>query len=103
MHVADVPESAAVRKARRFFEARGRDKWLAEGKVAGAQGALLTLLEARGLAVSETESATIGACADPAQLDQWIVRAATATATHEVLDPTPAAGTRVRRTEARAE
>ena len=97
MNLADIPESPAMRKARRFLEARGRDKWLAEGKIEGARGALLTLLQARGLAVSETERATIGACSDPVRLDLWIVRAATATATCDVLDA------RVRRSRARAQ
>ena len=43
------------------------------------------LLAARGLAVSEPQCVKIRACTDPAQLDAWIVRAATASTAGEAL------------------
>ena len=98
MSLADIPESNAVKKARRMLEARGREKWLAEGKIEGEikgkiEGeikALLTFLKARGLPVSDVERASIEACADAGQIEQWIARAVTAGSVREVLEAAPA-------------
>ena len=49
--------------------------------------ALLMLLAARGLPGSDEERAMIGGCTDVAVLNQWIVRAATASSVAEVLTP----------------
>ena len=102
MRLADIPESNAVKRARRILEERGREKWLAEGKLEGEitgeikgklegklegmREALMTLLSARKLAVSKAQRATIEACTDVGQIEQWIVRGATAGSVREVLD-----------------
>jgi hypothetical protein len=64
-------------------EARGK----AIGETKGRQDALLTLLAARGLAVSAANRARIKACDKPATLDRWITRAATAPSVTAVLGP----------------
>jgi hypothetical protein len=64
-------------------EARGK----AIGEAKGRQDALLTLLAARGLAVSAANRARIKACDKPATLDRWITRAATAPSVTAVLGP----------------
>ncbi len=90
MNSEQLPETRAARRFRTFYEERGKTEGLAEGKREGlAEGkreALLVLLGARGLAVSDTERAAIAACSDAAQLDRWIARAVTATSAAEVLD-----------------
>jgi hypothetical protein len=55
-------------------EARGETRGETRAKIA----AILAFLTARGLAVSDETRARIEACKDPASLDRWIVRAATA-------------------------
>lgn len=55
------------------------------GEIKGRQEALFAVLGARGLAVSEAERAQILAAQELGELDQWIVRAATAGAVAEVL------------------
>jgi hypothetical protein len=103
MNPDKIPESTAARKFRLFLEARGRKqgriegeakgeakgeaRGRAEGEVKGKQGALLALLKARPLPVSAQQRAIIRACADPGELDRWIVRAATAASADEVLAP----------------
>jgi hypothetical protein len=87
----------AVRKFLRDMEAigeargtaKGRAEGKAEGKVIGEakgkQDALLTLLAARGLAVTAANRARIKACDKTATLDRWIARAATALSVTAVL------------------
>lgn len=82
MNPDQLPETRAARRFRLFFEERGKVEGLVEGK----REALLMLLEARGLAASDEERATIVACTDVGLVDQWIVRAATAASVAEVLD-----------------
>ncbi|MEZ4306836.1 MAG: hypothetical protein R3F14_02140 [Polyangiaceae bacterium] len=72
--------------------AEGRAAGLAEGKLAGETAALartiLSLLSARGLPVSAEARSRIESCADVPVLERWILRAATASTTEEVLaDP----------------
>ena len=81
MNPDQLPETRAARRFRLFFEERGKAEGLAEGK----RAALLTVLEARGLAVSEEQRAVIAACDDAGVLDAWIVSATTAGSTAEVL------------------
>jgi hypothetical protein len=50
----------------------------AEGEVSGEAKSVLKVLDARGLSVSDEVREQILACADQDQLDQWLVRAATA-------------------------
>ncbi len=63
------------------YVAQGRAEGLAEGKAR----ALLAVLEARGLAVSEPLRQRILSCSDLARLDTWLARAVTATSASEVL------------------
>jgi Uma2 family endonuclease len=57
-----------------------------EGVVAGKAAALLAVLAARGLAVSDEARARILGCRDGALLDRWIGRAAVASAADDVVD-----------------
>ncbi len=47
-----------------------------EGRAEGKAEAILAVLEARGLAVSERVCAAVAACKDPVRLDDWVRRAA---------------------------
>ncbi len=58
----------------------------AEGIVEGHVTAVLTILEARGIPVSEEVRAKIKACTDAGLLGRWIARAATAGTAAEVVD-----------------
>jgi hypothetical protein len=111
MNPDKIPETPAGRKTRLFLEAQGRKRGRIEGEAKGraegeakgrAEGeakgelkgelkgkrdALLALLKARGLSVSADQRAVVRGCADVAKLDQWIVRAATASSMSEVLRP----------------
>jgi predicted transposase/invertase (TIGR01784 family) len=61
-------------------------RW-AEGETAGQARALLALLAARGIVVSDEIRARIQSCKDATTLDRWIVRATTATSAEEVIAP----------------
>ncbi|NUW45307.1 hypothetical protein [Nonomuraea rhodomycinica] len=61
----------------------GRGK--AEGKVEGEIEALITVLEARGLTVTDQARVRIDACTDPTQVQEWIRRAVTADSLDDVL------------------
>lgn len=80
-----IPESPAARRFRLFFERRGK----VEGKVEGMREALLAVLEARGLAITEEERARIDACTSRAELDCWIKSAATETSAQAALQAVP--------------
>lgn len=60
---------------------------LAEGHTGGKISALMTVLSARGLTVSEEARARIEACRDDTLLDQWIARATTASSLEGVFSP----------------
>jgi hypothetical protein len=64
------------RAAERIAAAAG--VWEARGEARGEARAIVTMLEARGIAVPEEARERIGACTDPAQLDGWVRRAVTA-------------------------
>lgn len=64
---------------------------MATGIPDGAARALLKLMLARGLRVTEAQRRQVMACTDPAQLEQWIERAATAGSVSAVLGRRPAA------------
>jgi post-segregation antitoxin (ccd killing protein) len=82
----------------RKYVAQGRAEGLAEGRVEGrAEGrvegraeeaarALLTVLRARGLAVSEAFRDRILAEKDPERLERWLEKAAVASSVAAVLD-----------------
>jgi hypothetical protein len=72
-----VPTAALFeqREASRFT-----DEWVRARAQARAQArAVVSVLEARGLAVPEAVRARLLACEDPAALERWLVAAATAT------------------------
>jgi hypothetical protein len=56
----------------------------AEGKVKGTAEAILKVLEARGVAVSQAQREEILRCSDLARLSRWVVRASLATSAEEV-------------------
>ena len=57
-----------------------------EGRVEGAATALLEVLAARGITISDAARARIVECADTELLRTWIRRAATAHTTDELFD-----------------
>ncbi len=57
----------------------------AKAKAQGKSESLLTVLQARGLSVSETVRSKILACMDLQMLDRWIARAATVPTADSVL------------------
>jgi hypothetical protein len=57
------------------------------GKLEGKHEALLAVLAARGLAVSEAAQARLVAESDPEVLGRWLVRAATAESIEQVFGP----------------
>ena len=65
-------------------EAEGRIEGRAEGCLEGEAQALLRILHARGLSVSEAERARMVSCDDRATLDEWLERALTASRVAEV-------------------
>ena len=79
---ANVPISPAIDRvrdqARTEGRTEGRAEGLTQGEAVGEARAILTLLDARGIAVSEAVRARILACTDLATLDRWVRRAATA-------------------------
>ncbi len=71
-------------------EAEGRARGEAEGRVIAAltarRSSLRLLFEARRIAIDPADEARIDACDDPASLDQWLLRAANATARTQIFD-----------------
>jgi Putative restriction endonuclease len=95
-----VKRPPAIRRALSESKAEGHVEGKVEGKAEGVRSALFTLLRVRGLSVSDAERAIVEACADAAQLDRWIERAATATSTRAVLAAKPAPPRRASRSKA---
>ncbi len=61
-------------------------KYVAQGRAEGAASALLTVLQARGLAVPDSFRERILSQKDPERLKLWLKRAAVATSVAAVLD-----------------
>jgi hypothetical protein len=61
--------------------AEGSAQGKIEGKIENGRDAVLAVLKARGLSVSEEERARILASDDPDELARWLMRAATAAST----------------------
>jgi hypothetical protein len=55
-----------------------REEGRREGEAKGKAQAILAVLEARGLAVSEARRAAIVGCSDLGQLERWVRQAVTA-------------------------
>lgn len=70
----------AEAKGRVEGEAKGR----VEGEARGLADAVLTLLDARGVAVSQAVRDRIFGCTDQGQLRTWLLRAATAATIEDV-------------------
>jgi hypothetical protein len=86
--LADMHEALVVKaeaRGRADGEARGRADGEARGAVHAKAEALLTVLAARGLGVTDPVRARVLACSDVPTLDRWIARAATAVAVDVVL------------------
>jgi hypothetical protein len=66
-------------------EAKGRAAGEAEGRAAGVAEAILKVLAARGVAVGGEQREAIVRCRDLEQLERWLLRAALASSTDEVL------------------
>ncbi len=67
---------------------QGKTEGKAEGEAAGKAKSVLTVLSARGLALSEKEQRCILACTDHERLDRWVARSVTARTVEELLsDP----------------
>jgi hypothetical protein len=69
--------------ARKYYgegEARGK----AEREAKGARAALVIVLSARGITLSEEDRARIDACADVGTLDTWLAPAAQAATAGDV-------------------
>ena len=73
-----------LQKREAAAEARGEAKGEAKGKAAWVAEAILKVLEAREVAVSETQRREILRCHDLERLDRWLRRAALASSTDEV-------------------
>ncbi len=73
------------KKGRAKGEKKGRVEGEKKGRVEGRVAALLAVLQARGLCLSDDERGHLNACADLATLDRWIARAATAPTVAEVI------------------
>jgi hypothetical protein len=61
-------------------------KYYGEGEVKATRDAVLAVLAARGLAVSEADRARVEACSDTATLGKWLTLGARATAAAEVFE-----------------
>jgi hypothetical protein len=79
--------------ARRYYaegeakgEAKGKAEGEAKGKVEGEARAVLAVLDARGIEVSDPVREDITSCTDLDQLDIWIRRAATADKVQDLFD-----------------
>jgi predicted transposase YdaD len=74
--------------ARKYYdegEAKGEAIGEARGEAKGKASALLQILSARGLEISDDARVTVLACQDLAQLDAWLARALTATSVAEAI------------------
>ena len=84
----------AARKALKKLMASGNyeyqshfaKKYVAKGEAKGEARALLTVLEARGLTLSDEARARVAACLDTAQLEQWVRRAVTIASVDELFE-----------------
>jgi predicted transposase/invertase (TIGR01784 family) len=71
-------------KVRAEGRVEGRMEGRVEGRAEGTAASILMVLAARGLPVSDAARSRIEACTDLETLDQWLVAAATTTATDDI-------------------
>jgi hypothetical protein len=81
MNAIKVVERPEVTQFIHELEARGE----ARGKAEGKAEALLTILSARGLTVTDAQRAVVLGCTVDATLDRWIRAAVTAARVDELL------------------
>ncbi|MFJ8335648.1 hypothetical protein [Streptomyces sp. NPDC094437] len=70
-------------------EAKGKAKGEARGAAKGKAEGVLSVLEARGLPVSDVARERVTQCTDLDLLQRWLVRAVTAARTEELFDEVP--------------
>jgi hypothetical protein len=92
MDVNKIPETKASREFRLFFENRGREEGLVEGK----RASVLAVLAARGLSLSSAEQEEVTALTDSDVLGQLLQCAVTAATLEEALAPLRSRPARVR-------
>ena len=80
-----VKENPALRTREAAAEARGEARGKEAGRAGGIAEAILTFLEARGVAVQEAERRKILECRDFDRLDLWLRKAAIASSAEEIL------------------
>lgn len=86
--IQQVEELAEARWTAGKAQGLAEAKWAA-GKAAGKAAAILVVLGARGLPLTAEARARLEACRDPATLDRWIIRAATAASAEDVFAAPP--------------
>jgi flagellar biosynthesis/type III secretory pathway protein FliH len=85
-----ISEGKAAGKAEGMAEgkaegmAEGKAEGMAEGEAKGKMDSLLTVLKARGLALSEEQRLRIESCHDLSTLDRWLLAALKANSVEEV-------------------
>jgi len=79
----------ALEKGREEGLEKGREEGLEKGLLLGKAEAILAVLAARGLRVTPSLRRTITACSDTGTLDAWLLRAATAASTEDVVREVP--------------
>jgi predicted transposase/invertase (TIGR01784 family) len=84
--MAEQDERGAISYAHRQGHQEGHQEGRAEGETGAKAQAILAFLAARGIPVGAEARARIEACKEKATLDQWIVRAATASSVDEVIE-----------------
>ena len=82
MNPLTIPESPGYKALRREIVAIGEER----GEARALARALLRVLERRGVTLDEATRARVTACSDPAVLDGWLDRAATASTRADVFD-----------------
>jgi len=81
-------------EGKKIGRAEGKKIGRAEGKAVGRVEALLRVLAARGVALTEAQRAAVQACSELATLDRWITRAAICATAEEIFAPPKPRATR---------
>ena len=87
LNLRQLPYAKSVyREGKAEGRAEGKAEGKAEGRVIGKAESVVTILAARGVSVSRALRKQILACTDPATLDRWLRRAASAQSVADVFD-----------------
>lgn len=76
-----------LERGRQEGEAKGKAEGKAEGQIEGMAASVLALLRGRGLHVAAALEGEILSCRDCAQLERWLLAAATADRAEDLRDP----------------